>query len=66
MRSTFPFAKPLHEKKELDEVVLDYSKACDSVSFNCLSRELYGVSIKWEYDNLALKLLTERWTVIDG
>ena len=37
-RSTFAFAKALDERRQLDAVFLDYSKAFDSVSFNCLSR----------------------------
>ena len=43
---TFPFAKALAEKKQLVAVFLKYSKAFDSVSFNCLLRELYVVGIR--------------------
>ena len=39
--SAFAFAKA-HERKQLYAVFLDYSKAFDSVSFNCL----YGVGIR--------------------
>ena len=45
VRPTFAFAKPLDGKKQPDAVFLDYSKAFDSVSFNCLSRKLYRVGI---------------------
>ena len=45
-RSTHAFAKALHERKQVDTVFLDYSKVFDSVSFNCLLKELLDVSIR--------------------
>ena len=68
LRSTFAFAKALDAKKELDAVFLDYSKAFDSVSFNCLLRELYGVGKRENLLSWFRSYLTDRLdiTVIDG
>ena len=38
--------KALDEKYHLDAVLLDYSKAFDSVSFNCLLRELFAIGVR--------------------
>ena len=68
LRCTFAFSKALDEKKQLDAVFLDYSKAFDSVSFNCLLRELYGVGIRGNLLSWFRSYLTDRlhMTVIDG
>ena len=46
LRSTHAFAKALDERKQVDTVFLDYSKAFDSVSFNCLLKELFDVGVR--------------------
>ena len=68
LRCTFAFAKALDEKKQLDAVFLDYSKAFDSVSCNCLLRELYGVGIRGNLLSWFRSYRTDRlhMTVIDG
>ena len=68
LRYTFAFAKALDEKKQHDAVFLDYIKAFDSVSFNCLLRELYGVGIRGNLLPWFRSYLTDRlhMTVIDG
>lgn len=68
-RSTFAFAKALHEKKQLDAVFLDYSKAFDSVSFNCLLWELYGISLRGNLLSWFRSYLTDHLhmtIIIDG
>ena len=60
LRSTFAFARVLDEKKQLDAVFLDYSKAFDSVSFSCLLRELYGVGIRGNVLSWFTSYLTDR------
>lgn len=68
LRSPFDFAKARAEKKQLDAVFLDYSKAFDSVSFNCLLRELFGFVVRGILLSWFRSYLTDRWhrTVIDG
>ena len=67
LRSTFDFAKALDEKKQLDAVFLDYSKAFDSVSFNCLLRELFGVGIRGNLLSCFRSYLTDCWyRTVDG
>ena len=53
---------------QLDAVFLDYSKAFDSVSFNCLLRKLFGVGIRGNLLSWFRSYFTDRWhrTVIDG
>lgn len=46
LRSTQAFAKALDERKQVDAIFLDYSKAFDSVSFNCLLKELFDVGVR--------------------
>ena len=46
LRSTHAFAKALDERKQVDTIYLDYSKAFDSVSFNCLLKELFDVGVR--------------------
>ena len=45
LRSTHAFAKALDERKQVDTIYLDYRKAFDSVSFNCLLKELFDVGV---------------------
>ena len=51
-------------KKQLDAVFLDYSKAFDSVLFNCLLRELYGVGIRGKMLSWFRNYLTDRLRMI--
>ena len=45
-RSTHAFAKALDERKQVDTLFLHYSKAFDSVSFNCWLKELFHVGVR--------------------
>ena len=68
LRYTHEFVKALDKKNQLDAVFLDYSKAFDSVSFNCLLRELFAVGVRGNLLSWFRSYLTDRWhrTVIDG
>ena len=68
VRSTHAFAKALDDRKQVDTVFLDYSKVFDSVSFNCLLKELLDVSIRGKLLSWFRSYLTCRRhrTVIDG
>ena len=68
LRYTHDFVNALDEKNQLDAVFLDYSKAFDSVSFNCLLRELFAVGVRGNLLSWFRSYLTDRWhrTVIDG
>ena len=68
LRSTHAFAKALDERKQVDTVFLDYSKAFDSVSFNCLLKELFDVGVRSKLLSWFRSYLTCRHhrTVIDG
>ena len=46
LQSTHAFAKALDERKQVDTIFLDYSKTFDSVSFNCLLKELLDVGVR--------------------
>ena len=46
LRSTHAFVKALDERKQVDTIFLDYGKAFDSVSFNCLLKELFDVGVR--------------------
>lgn len=48
LRSTHAFAKALDERKQVDTIFLDYSKAFDSISFNCLLKEPFDVRVRGE------------------
>ena len=60
--------KALDEKYNLYAVLLDYSKVFDSVSFNCLLRELFAVGVRGNLLSRFRSYLTDRWhrVVIDG
>lgn len=46
LRSTHDFTEAVDDKNQLDAVFLDYRKAFDSVSFNCLLRELFAIGVR--------------------
>ena len=60
--------KALDEKYHLDAVLLDYSKAFASVSFNCLLRELFAAGVRGNLLSWLRSYLTDPWhrVVIDG
>ena len=68
LRCTHDFVKALDETNQLDAVFLDYSKAFDFVSCNCLLRELFAVGVRGNLLSWFRSYLTDRWhrTVIDG
>ena len=68
IRSTHEYAKALDDSKQLDAVYLDFSKASDSVSCNCLLGELHSVGINGNLLRWFRRYLTNRRrrTVIDG
>ena len=60
--------KALDEKYHLAAVLLDYSKAFASVSFNCLLRELFAAGVRGNLLSWLRSYLTDPWhrVVIDG
>ena len=68
LRSTHAFAKALDERKQVDTIFLDYRKAFDSVSFNCLLKELFDGGVRGKVLSWFRSYLTGRHhrTVIDG